>query len=723
MTLSLILGWLKLALFAAILAEMTARAGSGLMGVFSTRKYSPLAKFGLGYLMGMGMLGLVLIGLACSNIFHPSVIWLSAAILGSLSLRSDRKGLLTADAVRDAGVSGPGLAILAVGAAALPSMIVPVTNHDSYVYHVGLAWQSLLMHRIPLSNVSATMHFPLPVDMLFSYSLLLKDDRLCKITVYIAFLAASGLFADWCRDRQIRYAGWLGPLLALSSGILLPLTVQAKNDIPAAAFLVAGTLMWMRGNWTIGALMLGFSVAGKEIYSPLVFFLAAMNYGPLRRRSPILALIVLPIVPWYAKNILATGSLFYPFLAGPLDFDQPGELSGRIRESIVWAFSAGRWRTAIGGVGDMVRVNLPLLAALLPALFLLKTMRRILAACVLSIIVTLTIIHISRYWLPALWLMSLISAVAITRVPIRFRVWVAGSFAFLCVGHSLFILKSLSQNWADLRLSKEEFLASNFTTYDEAVRKLEEIRPRRIVSVGERLVYRVPARIVYGGQVRETPLVWRLAKESDGVDRLAIKFRQLGGSHLLYNYISAEWIGPRYGKYPWDRRMIRIYVDYCKKYQEIVWQTHTNNFRAGGFVIYRLRRQPLDPAPKRIWFAPGTEQVYSEMTRLRDRRRYAELFVLSQKVFELMPAVGNAWNKVGYSHYLLKDYKNAYRYLKEFAQEGMLDEFNLASCGISALESGHLMEAEQLLSQALERTPVHRKLVLKHLSRIVKKFR
>lgn len=715
-----ILGWFKLVLLACILAEALARIGAGVLGFLAFGNCRPLEKFGLGYLLGLGVLGTFLLGLACASLYCPVIIWLSTLLLLYVSIRRDGWRPLTNEAIRSIGFLGPGLALLIIGAAASHYFLYAVLNHDSYVYHMSLPWQCLMVHKIPLTAIPFTMHYPLPADMPFVFGILAGDDRLVKFMVLFAFLSVCAVFADWCARRRIQYASWLGPLLVLSSGILLAIVVQAKNDVPAAAFFVAGAILWIRRKWGFGALMIGLSLAAKEIYLPLIGVYMAFHLHVILNRPWVLTLIILAIAPWLVKSYLATGAPFFPFLSGLLPAYDWSERNQLVLNSFLEGAGETRFDLVIGSAVRQIRRHLPLIVALLPAIYMLKDLRRLLAACLVGTLVTAVLVDIPRYWLPAIWLMSLISAIFVNEMAVRFRPWVAMVIALLSLGQSLYILRPYSQNWRELLLSRDDFLERRLTTFEEAVRKVGEIGPKRIIAVGERLIYRLPARVLYGGQLGETPLIWKLASESDNATRLAIKFRQLGASHLLYNYVSAEWLGMRYIVFPWSKRMLRMYVDYCKLHQDMIWRTHTNNYDEGGMVLYRLEDRAIFPKPKNIWFAPGMEQLYGLGPTLRAKREYSEFMKLAQANYGLIPDVGTAWNELGYAYLLMGDSEKAHFYLKEFADAGMMDGLNLVNYGIAARLSGRSDKGRRLLREAEVRCIGQREIIGRNLEELGK---
>ena len=86
------------------------------------------------------------------------------------------------------------------------------------------------------------------------------------------------------------------------------------------------------------------------------------------------------------------------------------------------------------------------------------------------------------------------------------------------------------------------------------------------MSIAELRTYRIPARVLYGGMMGETPLFWKLARESRDSAHLRRKFRQLGVQVLLYNFVSEWWAAPRNSFFVWGSREISLYKEFFKRH-------------------------------------------------------------------------------------------------------------------------------------------------------------
>ncbi|MEK7766433.1 MAG: hypothetical protein AAB368_09365, partial [bacterium] len=243
------------------------------------------------------------------------------------------------------------------------------------------------------------------------------------------------------------------------------------------------------------------------------------------------------------------------------------------------------------------------------------------------------------------------------------------------------------------------------TTYRRAVLGLASLQPRRTLVVGEFRTYPIPGRALFGGTVGEPPLVWTMVHGAASVPRLAAKFRQLGVTHLLHNYVTADLVGTHYARFPWTPRMLRLYADFARRRLAVVFHTDGCDYNNGGFYVYQLRPRPLDPPAPNTFFLPGAETAWLAALRFENAKRYRENLAECELLLKLLPDVGHAWNETAHARFLLNDGANAYRLYRPFAEQGMVDQLNLPEFGAAALLVGHLAEAERLMLGAIDRFP------------------
>lgn len=707
-----VLGWIKIALLAFLLAEMGARIGGALLDLFAVRAgRGALGRFGLGLLLGFGTLGLFYLGMACSGLFYHSTLIVSA--IGMLfAARPVRFGpSLLLEAICEWMRLGPpawAVTVLGLGCV-LPGLLIPPIEHDTYLYHLGVPWQYLQVHRLVVTHVSWTFHYPLLMEMIFALPIILQDDRLVKWIVSLCFVAANAVFAGICVARGRRQAAWLGPLLAIGVRQAFELLTQGKNDLAASSFFIAGALLWIRRAWLPGAFLLGLCMSAKMTHAPLVAVWVFLLRPPRRRMLGAGTILLLPLFLWLLKSYAATANPLYPFASGLFhSYDWSAAQEGILREFLGESGQA----SGVARLSEMpfiwwqiMRSQYVFTLLLIPGFFLPGFPWRPALVCVLAQAATLMIGHNSRYLLPTAWFMGLLAASSAESLYGWPRKLAVMMLAAASVAHVTLMIGLREMSWGAALLSRQEYLARNFTAYEDTARKLKSLGTKRILSIGERLVYRLRGRIFYGGQIGEAPLVWKMAGESNGPERIRIKFKQLGVEYVLFNYVSAKWLAIRYAPFPWEWRNLDSYRQYWIRHHEVFWHSGTCDQVSGGIYLFRIRDVPSAPTPAVSWFLPGTEQLYADLFRMKDESMLKDQLELCLRVLELLPDVGHSWSRAGETYFMLEDFRNAYKSLANFARAGMMDESNFFQCGTSALAIGRLEEGEDFLGRALECYP------------------
>lgn len=728
----------------AVTGEFLARLGSGVLGFVRRDGDAPgragrdLERFGVSFLLGWPVLGAACLGLALAGLFSPPVLVAAGLGLAAASRGMWEKRSLVLSAAREARLFGwlGGSVVLGL-LPAFANLTVREGGLDAWMLHLGAAWQYLQAGRAVLEQCRFSFHFPLVVEMGFALPVALGEDRLAKAIVVLCFLSVAAVAGGRALREGSRVSGWLGSLLILSSTQMLFLVSISKQDVPASSLFVAGAVLQMSGAWIAGAALLGWCVASKIMFGPLVaawglLFVPLLKSRGLRpqagnlawgRLGCWLALIVLPVLPWWAKSWLATGNPVYPVADGMFPSLNWGAANWEAFRLYMDTQIPGG-RVGVLGLPRVWLVRMTedhlLAALLLPALLFLSRRRLAAAACVAGQLVVFGATQLSRYLLPGAWLICLLAADEVGRLRPRLR----GAVTALLVGYSLLSVglspPAAPGAWAALMRYEEhkEFLKRS--TFEEARRLLIKhgvggvpwvpgrARPGRVLSIGEWRTYRFPGRLLVNGVFGETPLVWRLATSSRDVEELGKRVRQMGARRLLFNYVSVDWMSLRYDPFPWDRRSLRLYVDFCKRHLKVLGRTERCDFINGGFYVYEVLPRARPDPPATVWFAPGTELVYGKGIRLENTRQLPEALAAYQEALDLLPDVGHAWNLVGHAYTLLNNSPRAYEYLRRFSETGMMDSMNLGEYGAVAVRMGELDLAERVLWDAYDRYPNHR---------------
>jgi tetratricopeptide (TPR) repeat protein len=703
----------KLLAVALILAEGLAHIGAGLVPFLRAGKSAALELFGCGYLLGLCVIAATLFGLGATGLFSPPAMILAGVALLFASDFRRKPRIILAGAARELLLLGPtGLSALVLGAApALLWMMLPENEVDSFIYHLGIADQWLKSHKLLLSWVPAPFHLPTPIEMTMAIPIMLGDDRIGKTMTGLSFVATGLLFASECIRRGRRCPAWLGPLVVLASANVLWLVPITKNDISASAMVVAGALLVRRGLFLPGAVLLGSGCAAKMVYGPFIAVWCLAYRPPMVRIIPFLAVLVIPSLPWFVREYVASGNPFF-LLGGALiptfdwsevnwasfdtyrrpfrDADSPG-MAG---------FLAGWW--------SYYRLENLLLCLALPGLVAFGRFRREVLACLLGHALILAAGHHYRFLLPATWLLCLMAAAELERIPstvLRRSVCaLVAVYALTCVYMGAATRRPL------LRMALLPASAARsqiLTTYGKAIRDLSILNPPRLLLVGEQRCYLLPGRIVYNGCLGETPVVWKLARESRTAGELRKKFRQMGVRLVLYNCAGSKWVQKYSVSFEWTRRMAGLYSEFCRRYLDPAVMPERCDYANGGYYLYRVsdagRPRPLDE----VFFLPGAEGICYRGLGLMGAGRYVEAIPWLAEVVRDHPAVMAFRSELAFCHYMAGNFADAYRLFGPPIAKGYIDTVNVPSCAIAAYNLGRLDEAERLYRTTLARYPDH----------------
>lgn len=719
---------------AAGLAEAFARIGMSPAALLLARPRGPLAATGLGYLLGFATLGTAYLGLGLTGLFFPFLVVATPVALIAASRAGWKPGLLLVRAAREAGglpLVGK-LMLLAAVLPAVPVLCGPEFEVDCEVYHLAWPWQMLLVHRAPLDHTVFAFHIPLLFDGVNALPLVFGDDRPAKWLSALSFVAASAFCAGRALRRGRPAAAWVGPLLAYTAGTVAWMCTSAKDDLPSSACFVAGALLWLEGAWMPAAACMGIALAGKYVYGVYAVLWVVFLPPPRRRWIPVAAALAIPVIPWAVKAFLATGNPVFPFAAALFPTFDWGPENDRtflnpVRAlwfpgSATWAGIPAAWTALMRSEYLPVLLGLPLLLAAARdstpgSRQAVSVRRRAAAALALGTVIALGAGHLSRYLIPAVWLLSCLIAEEAAGLPGWWRRAAVAVLAAYALGR----IAVRPQFWIVFRDDAFRPLAKVFkarlSTRLEIVEVLNRLTPPggpplRLLSNGDTRSYRFPCRIVYGGALGETPLIWRIVRASRDQGEIGKRFRQLGTDYLLHNFISAEWLNDRYSSFPWDARMIRLYVGFCLGRLVIESPPERSDYANGGFYVFRILRRPLPRPQPWLFYLPGAEMLYGPVTVLENMNRLDDALAESKRLLMLMPEVGHAWNTVGHLLTAKADTRGGYEVLRRFAELGMIDGMNIGEYGANAARVRQYGTASRMLAQSMRRQPDHRNVVL-----------
>lgn len=270
------------------------------------------------FLFFLGLLGLlyktlILILTFAFTIAFAATIWRSKHLI--LQLRSLRQNYLIAIAV----VFYFGL---------LQSVtLYPPTQWDATMYHLVLARQYLVDHRITVHTGVVFPILPILNEMLFSWALALKGHLLAQmIECSFLILTGAGLYS-WALRQGRSALGLAAAGFWLANPIALWLGRSAFVEIGLIAFLFLGVyalgVFWKHQEthwWYIGMALLAFACGVKILALPMLLPAAAIGFYALLKsrltwRSILIGngMALVLVIPWYAVIAYYTGNPFWPF--------------------------------------------------------------------------------------------------------------------------------------------------------------------------------------------------------------------------------------------------------------------------------------------------------------------------------------------------------------------------------------------------------------------------
>jgi len=720
---------------AAVLAEIMARAGA-VPAVFVRHiPRSALEECGVGFLLGIHAFGTLLLGLAACGLFRP--VPLALFLLAAVAIGSCVRGWRRSAALAALGEL-PRPVLLMVPfllAAAIPvvlGLVIPSLEQDSYEYHLAFGWRCLQTGKVTGGLVPYVFHLPLPVDLAGSLGLPFGEERVGQWVAAGCWLAAGLVFMGRLVREERTLAGFAGLLLPLAAVSFTYLMASGKNDIPAAACFVAGALLWRRGGSVVGALLLGCAVAGKFVYGPLVAMWVVVNLPGRRKLVPVLTAVVLPTLPWWVKTFLYTGNPIYPFgwqyipsfgwdsmndgamMAHARGFFHPDALT-------VQSIPKGWFRHFLSAEPHQLVV--------VPILLALSATRRRTLAVLGGQFVTMAMGHMTRYLLPGGWLFDLMAvgeavrlkgksrtAAPRTAAPRTAAMGTAAMWVAIAVGagFALWNSRPLLARWPDLGRTTTENLVFRLSTFGEALRamsgpgggdresgRLAGSSGGATLCVGELRTYPLRGRVLFDGIVGETPIMWKLCRESRDEGELARRMRQLGVGRIFYNFMGAFWACDRYGKFGWGVRDVGLYRRYLASNCAEVRRISRIDENSGGFYLFTIGHAPAKAPPEADLFLPGTDSIFAKAAKLERARDFAGAARAYWDVAAGLPWYGHALNMAGHGMGLLRDYQGAMKLLKPGVDRGVADMANIPEYGVALLETGRPVEANPYLAQAL----------------------
>ncbi len=286
-----------------------------------------------GFPAGMALLSLFVTALLFARVPPAALPWTLGSVLLAAAVGSRRDAAELMRELRDFAHHSPGLAAL-VTASALFGMIgclAPETGFDTGAYHFALAKlraeQGAMVVRM---DVLHSFH-PASLESLHAAGFALNGEALASLINESYYFAGLALARAWGLRLAGARAGTFAALAWLTSVTYVLRMDGGDVEVAQAVYLTVALLSLLRrrdGGAAGWAILAGGAVgmlAGLKYLSLVVIAVLAVVWAGvrLRDRSPFRTFIADGVViggvallvcfPWYLRNKIATGSLFYPY--------------------------------------------------------------------------------------------------------------------------------------------------------------------------------------------------------------------------------------------------------------------------------------------------------------------------------------------------------------------------------------------------------------------------
>ncbi len=513
------------------------------------------------------------------------------------------------------------LLFLAVGLGyAFLGTTVPEVFYDSLVYHLAVPQAYLDTGRMVDLPYNHYSYLPLFVSMLYYWGLAAAGMYGAKIFAFLlgvcllAAIAAGGRFFRGGGGGQAEgRAGLVAAALFLGAPLVLLLFWECNSDCGAAFYLalaILGFAQWRRRGddgrrWLyLSGILGGLALASKytAVIGVMLLGLAALakavRSGLRSRVGPLMLygiLVLVPLMPWWARNEAYTGNPFYPYLARAL-----GGARGDVGLLEAWREDARDgspglrplkdvekvWEDAVMGfkhasyddTGPAFVAFLPLAAAAFREPWVPFLGVYAAASYGLGLSVTYVTRFLTPYFVPLCWLL----AIGIVSAAARCR-RLAGSAARGDASFNIYQLSKLTLLTSEQglavaagRLTPEAYLTESRNLYPQPsygawgyLRKYGLPKQGSILLIGDSRAFYSPAPTIAGAPYDEPP-IFAWAQASRDPEDLWKKLEARGVSAVVSNRAQLQSDYPV--SYRDDRRSVAMISWMLKEHFKLVYQ-------------------------------------------------------------------------------------------------------------------------------------------------------
>jgi len=490
------------------------------------------------------------------------------------------------------------------------------TDPDALIYHLALPQAWAAAHRIvarPEFDAAGFWHGSETVTLV---PVLLGSPLAAKLLAWgwacLAAAVAAGLARAWIGEASSSWAG----AAVLGTPRIMDLALHAKSDAAAAAFLAGAVLARARRGrgWVVhSGLLLGGAVVCKNTavigVPALLLTCAWLPRRRARSAARLLAASAVPVLPWLARNAIELGNPIAPLAWLPTLGRTALNASLAARYAFTWTdrlavTPAGRALELLRLVGGM---NAAIAIGLMTLLVRPRRLRGVAwlwAFCAVA----------AAGWCAALGgVARYLTPVVAPATAAALALWAGRNdwprrIAMVSVAAGAIAFRD-----------RPEFhgraAESGLGTYAEAVtRAAAEAGPSgRVLVIGDARTYPASGRL-RAQVVEDTPVMWAAVRASSSPVRLAVRMRQQGFTHVLYNLGQESFWAEYPAEFPWDRRMLDLYASFWDRRAVLLWHSACFEDANGYLLLYRLHRRAGE-RPFRAWL-PGTAGEFAHLRRL-----------------------------------------------------------------------------------------------------------
>ncbi len=644
--------------FAAIQISMVAAGMLVLPWIGVYRNGFPFLKIVIMYLVGLGVTGSAIFGMALPGLLFREVLFV-VIICGLVYFWQKGRARLgfAVMELRETVKRNRLAQWLALGCAgllifSLPAALAPEADflNDSLIYHLPIAARAERLHKLVPMQQNFQFSYPAIIEMVRTMGFVLQGETAGTLLNWFVTALTAVTLALLATGQWSKACSWYGAALYLSNGIVLSYTTLSKSDSVLALFGLGAVFCLLRCrssgrlSWAaLTGLLIGFQcgikyVAGIVFGLPVLVGLLACT--PSTKRWNALAVaslgLAIPLAPWLLRNFLEVGNPLFPFLGrlfGGLSLSPASE-----QNLIEFAREVGQhehyrtWLEKLVAPWTMCFSDgfNPTWLVVMPLVFLCVRLRGEtgvwLAVAVGGFVAWTLSMPKYHYLFPIM---------AVGVVPVARGLWCAAQAGFkfpVVLLGGLLLLSQLGHRFTT-SLHLQSFLAGigleepqayferRFSTYAVASKTMQAFTSRQscVLFVGELKCYPlIRYRKVLLPSVVEPFQVYPLIRSSRTPDELWRRLRQLRVTHILHNQTSGFFIRQATSHFQWTERDVHVWAECWRRHARLLYTSSKIDIKYGWFTLYALTDRVDVPATLTL---PGIDGMLSVLEQLfRDQR-------------------------------------------------------------------------------------------------------